>query len=135
MFVFNQFINQYLKPMKKVLLLSLSICFLISVTALASVTNFEIKKEQTEKVSFENPVVFEVNTKTIEAKAIVSKSIVQRQCDAVTKKKEYASDNLKKQSFNSNRYWCRNFSHSSIVLKEICSDKFDKPLPQKDRKA
>jgi len=121
--------------MKKVLLLSLSICFLLSVTAVASVTNFEVKKEQTEKVSFENPAVFEVSTKTTEATTVVSKSIVQRQCDAVTNNNDYASANLKKESFNSNRYWCRNFSHSSIVLKEICSDKFDRPRPEKDRKA
>jgi len=112
--------------MKKLLLLSLSLCLLFSVTAQSSVQNLKIEKHKTEKVSFEAVVVSTVGVSTSKIEGFSSNVFVQRQCSNFAKEASFAFANLETQSFNYSRYWCRNYEHSNSIYNNT-SIKKDQP--------
>jgi|GEM_PF-2680005 len=121
--------------MKKVLLLSLSICFAISSFAQVSVRSLEKDKAKTEKVLIEAVTVSSVEVLTSLNPVFVNDSLVLRQHYDLAKENSNETVFLKKQSFVSSRYWYRNYGNSGYDSKEICQVKINRLCPEKHKDA
>jgi hypothetical protein len=120
--------------MKKVLLLSLSICFAISSFAQVSVQSVE-KQNKTEKVLIEAVAVSSVEVSTFSNPVFVNDSLVLRQHSEFAKEYSNTFANLQKETFVSNRYWYRNYYNSNYDSKEICQVKTKRLCPEKRKNA
>jgi len=120
--------------MKKLVLLSLSVCFLFSVTTQACVKDIEIGKEKTEKVLFEAVVVSDANVEISKNVIFVTDSFVQRYSSVVENEAYLAFTYLEKESFKSSRYWHRNYDNPNSIFNNTSINKEYLEKPEKDRR-
>lgn len=115
--------------MKKILSLSVLICFVFSSFAVTGVPSFKNEKHKTEKVLLEAVVASKVEVATSKNEVSSSTVFVQRQCSNFTKEASFAFANLEKQSFNYSRYWCRNYKqyNSKHIYTSIQKDSPEEP--------
>jgi hypothetical protein len=121
--------------MKKVLVLTLGLCFLFSSFAQASVQSIKAEKHKTEKVLFEAVAVSSVEVLTSKNQVLVNDFIVLRHHGDSAKETSNGFAFLQKQNFVSSRYWYRNYDNYNYDSKEICQVKIYRLCPEKHKYA